>query len=146
MTLSPASAPPGMLVGTVYDAAYAFMMSILLLTLLSRLHCQPPPVMSRVSLLPVANVDESPVQKTAVAEDVSEQLFLVEPDSKSRVKVELLKLGFGSGFSPPLASKKFSQSGWPLVHEVGAGGHVFMTLPSSCTPSEKSWTAVALGM
>src|SRR5262245_28358697 len=58
MTLSPASAPPGMLVGTVYDAAYAFMMSILLLTLLSRLHCQPPPVMSSVSLLPVANVLE----------------------------------------------------------------------------------------
>ena len=47
--------------GLVTAAAYAFMMSILLLTLLSWLHCQPG--MSRVSLLPVANVVASSVQK-----------------------------------------------------------------------------------
>ena len=56
------------------------MMSILLLTLLSWLHCHP--VMSRVSLLPVAKVVLSPVQKV-VDSEFSAQL---RARSKSRVK------------------------------------------------------------
>ena len=43
----------------MYAAAYAFMTSILLLTLLSLLHCQPE--IGSVSLLPVAYVEASAV-------------------------------------------------------------------------------------
>ena len=56
------------------------MMSILLLTLLSLLHCQlpplstPPPEMFWVSLLPVAKVVPSAVQKGAGFVLVNEQL------------------------------------------------------------------------
>src|SRR5262245_43344081 len=117
------------------------MMSILLLTLLSRLHCHPPFAMSSSSLLPVAKVDESPVQNVVPAE-VSEQLFLLVPDSKSRMKTAFLKLVFGSValdvVVPPLTSKKSAQSAWVLAQSPvsGAGGQVFATLPSSCMPSE----------
>ena|SRR5205814_870954 len=61
------------------------MMSILLLTLLSWLHCQPPLPIPRMSLLPVANVESSWVQK-----DVEVELRFAgvsqPPDSKSRLK------------------------------------------------------------
>src|SRR5262245_22617083 len=106
------------------------MMSILLLTLLSRLHCHPPFAMSSSSLLPVAKVDESPVQNTfVVPELVSEQApFLLVADSKSRMKTAFLKLVFGSVVfdvvTPPVTSKNSAQSAWvPRQTPVsGAGG------------------------
>src|SRR5919198_137572 len=44
------------------------MMSILLFTLLSWLHCQPPLPIPNVSLLPVAYVESSPVQNVVEVE------------------------------------------------------------------------------
>ena len=89
--------------GSMNCAAYAFMMSILLLTLLSLLHCQSG--MSRVSLDPVANVLASTVQNV-VAVLVSEQVpFLPCLLWKSRTKAPSLK--------PVVASK--SIPGRPAV-------------------------------
>src|SRR3954449_6313390 len=62
------------------------MMSILLLTLLSLLQAHPE-LMSRVSLLPVAYVVVSDVQKV-FTDEFSVQ---VDPDLKSRVKVASVK-------------------------------------------------------
>ena len=93
--------------GSVYAAAYAFMMSILLFTLASWLHCQPVLIAS-VSLLPVANVVSSLVLKLPSA--------LVR---KSRSKPEAVKPGrLGSGRTGafcPFASKKSAQSNVPLL-------------------------------
>src|SRR3954454_19454848 len=111
MSLSPSLA-------LVYAAEYAFMMSILLLTLLSWLHSHP--VMSKVSLLPVANVVSSPVQNL-VDVLVSEQAPGFAPDWKSRVKVALVngpvelitELLVTVSFPPALATLKMSaQSFW----------------------------------
>src|SRR3954454_12482589 len=60
------------------------MMSILLLTLLSWLHCQPPLPIPRMSLLPVAYVESSWVQK-AVEVELRFAGASQPPDSKSRL-------------------------------------------------------------
>src|SRR4051794_20453860 len=65
------------------------MMSILLLTLLSWLHSHPE--ISRMSLLPVANVVSSPVQNFVFTEEFREHAVVVGPDWKSRVKVAFVK-------------------------------------------------------
>src|SRR5207244_1352410 len=121
------------------------MMSILLLTLLSWLHCHPPSVMFRVSLLPVAKVVSSPVQKVVDVESSAQ----LEPDSKSRVKVAFVKSGsdpeapttesFSETVSVVLVSdtlNRSAQSCW-LVRQKpvsGAGGQLCATFPSSCRP------------
>src|SRR3989442_12003292 len=97
------------------------MTSILLLTLLSKLHCHPG-VGFRVSLLPVANVVWSAV--------------LNEPSAfvaKSGEKPELVKPPVSDpAIGAPDESKKLSQSrfcvvgGWPTVVLV-----LLMTSPSS---------------
>ena len=96
-----------LLTGSVYAVAYAFMMSILLFTFASWLHCQPG-VIASVSLLPVANVVSSLVLKVPFA--------LVR---KSRSKPEAVKPGrLGSGTTGafcPFALKKSAQSNVPLL-------------------------------
>ena len=101
-------------------AAYAFTMSILLLTLLSLLHCQSG--MSRVSLDPVANVLKSTVQNV-VAVLVSEQVpFLPCLLWKSRTNAPSLK--------PVVASKSMWSVGEPVAvnrvsqSSAGAGSGV----------------------
>src|SRR3954451_11105630 len=112
------------------------MMSILLLTLLSWLHCHP--VMSRMSLLPVANVVSSPVQNL-VDVLVSEQAPGFAPDWKSRVKVPLVKgpagltiAGSGSTDSVVavgLVTKKMSfQSFWVAAQNAFGTGHAWDVL------------------
>jgi hypothetical protein len=76
---------------------YAFITSILLLTLLSRLHCQPG-VIGRVSLEPVANVLLSFVRKVF-------PLLL-----KSLTKLASLKPAGSGSFAAPAAVKSESQS------------------------------------
>src|SRR6476659_7491555 len=75
------------------------MMSIFELTLLSWLHCQPE--MSRVSLLPVANVVSSPVQNFVVEVESMAQLA---PDSKSRMNVAVPKVFVGPTLDGLLAT------------------------------------------
>src|SRR6266508_3397190 len=108
------------------------MMSILLLTLWSKLHCHPG-VMSRVSLLPVANVVESLVQKVVDAEDVVQ----LEPDLKSRVKVASVKLplvvaigvlGLMDSVVPSFATVNMSaQSCWSVVQRPTGVGQSMLT-------------------
>src|SRR6478735_7641872 len=75
------------------------MMSIFELTLLSWLHCQPE--MSRVSLLPVANVVSSPVQNFVVEVESMAQLA---PDSKSRMNVAVPNVFVGPTLTGLLAT------------------------------------------
>src|SRR4051812_22758890 len=113
------------------------MMSILLLTLLSWLHSHP--VMSSVSLLPVANVVSSPVQNFVEVE-FSEHVAVVAPDWKSRVNVALVngplelitELGVTVSVPDALATSKMSfQSFWLEVQNAFPAGQVLAVLPSS---------------
>ena len=127
--------------GSMYWAAYAFMMSILLLTLLSRLHCQP--VMSRVSLDPVAKVELSRVQNVVPAP--SSQVPL-RPTllRKSRSKAPSLK--------PVVASKSMTSVGLPsalnrLSQSYGGSPGVFCEIAGSVSPSSwKSWSWMAMAV
>src|SRR5262245_24572249 len=85
----------GVLLSSVNDTAYAFITSVLLLTLLSWLHCHPG-VIGSVSLLPVANVDGSAVLKLPFA-------FV----AKSLSKPEVLKPGL-------FTASGRTGDGWPL--------------------------------
>src|SRR6185369_7302256 len=127
------------------------MMSILLLTLLSALQAQPG--MSRVSLLPVANVVLSYVQNVSAVELNAGsvlQVWLV-PVLKSRVKVAAVKsplapvigvlLAIDSDPVPGVTVNTSFQSCWSVVHRPvsGDGGQVSAVLPSSW--KSRSWTA-----
>src|SRR3954452_177746 len=122
------------------------MMSILLLTLLSWLHSHP--VMSKVSLLPVANVVSSPVQNL-VDVLVSEQAPGFAPDWKSRVKVALVngpvelitELLVTVSFPPALATLKMSAQSFWLELQNDPPAQLVAVLPSSWKSS--SWTASA---
>ena len=104
--------------GSVYAAAYAFMTSILLLTLLSLLHCQPE--IGRVSLLPVAYVEASAVLNVPFG-----------LRTKSLLKPAAVN-PFGSGFFlTPAAVKRLSQSNGcrlPPVFVVVLAMHVAVEL------------------
>jgi hypothetical protein len=133
------------------------MMSILLLTLLSALQAHPV-LISRVSLLPVAYVVVSFVQKE-VDEELSAavvlQTVVLDPDLKSRVKTASVKvplavtngklMGETVWVPPPVTTlNRLAQSSWDGEHTPvsGAGGHESATLPSSWKSS--SWTANAV--
>src|SRR5215471_10590613 len=81
------------------------MMSILLLTLLSWLQFQPPLPIPSVSLLPLANVEMSPVH--GVVESESKVQF--EPDSKSRAKSAASKV-----LPAPTSAELFVTASVPL--------------------------------
>ncbi len=118
------------------------MMSILLLTLLSWLHCHPG-VMFRVSLLPVANVVLSPVQKVVDVVFVSEHLsvaltFTPKSRTKSPFVNPTVAVGSIVEVFVPLALNRLFQSR-VCVEQSGTVPHVTLVSPSSW--KLRSWTA-----
>ena len=118
------------------------MMSILLLTLLSWLHCHPG-VMSRVSLLPVANVVLSPVQKVVDVVFVSEHLsvaltFTPKSRTKSPFVNPTVAVGSMAEVFVPSALNRLSQSSVCTL-QSGTVPHAVLVSPSSW--NWRSWTA-----
>src|SRR5436309_2559118 len=113
------------------------MMSILLLTLLSWLHCQSEPVaelIGRMSLLPVANVVSSDVQKidpVSVSEQVPlRPVFVLKSRLNDACVNPVVLLGLTRFVVDPFALKRLSQSRFCLV-QFGTVPHAVLVSPSN---------------